>query len=359
MRKLASIKTISSLTPIEKKDRIELAQVDGWQVIVQKGLYEVGSKVIYVEIDSQLPVKPEFAFLEKKKYRIKTLKLAGVVSQGICFPLSTLPGPTEKYALDQDVTDLMGITKYERYAEDTTVRVRKPKSLLHRLLMRSSWTRWIMLNKQQSTKGWPEFISQSDEPRIQTMPSFLKDKSTKYVVREKVEGQSGTFFYHKQKGFFWDSYDFGVCSRTGRKYDKDTSSYWSIAESYGMKDILQSLLKDLEWVAIQGECVGPKVQGNIYKLDEYNLFVFNLLTPHGTIPCNIGEEILQPYGLEYCPLVNKDMVLLDTVQEMLDYATGESLIYPTLREGLVFRNYEKKISFKSVSPEYLLKNEED
>jgi RNA ligase (TIGR02306 family) len=319
----------------------------------------VGSKVIYVEIDSQLPAKPEFAFLEKKKYRIKTLKMAGVASQGICFPLSILPEPAEKYELEQDVTEIMGITKYERYAEDTTVRVRKPKSLLHRLLMRSSWTRWIMQNKQQSTKGWPEFIQHTDEDRVQVVPSVLNDKSIKYVVREKVEGQSGTFFYHKQKGFFWDSYDFGVCSRTVRKFEKDTSSYWSIAESYGMKDILQSLLKDLDWVAIQGECVGPKVQGNIYKLDEYKLFVFNLLTSAGPLPCNIGADILGGYGLEYCPLVNTDMVLLDTVQEMLDYATGESLIYPTMREGLVFRNYEKRISFKAVSVEYLLKNEED
>ena len=255
------------------------------------------------------------------------------------------------------MTDILGVQKYEKYAEDTTVRVRKPKSLLHRLLMRSSWTRWIMLNKQQSTKGWPEFIQHTDECRVQNTPRILEDKAIKYVVREKVEGQSGTFFYHKQKGFFWDSYDFGVCSRTVRKYDKDTSSYWSIAESYGMKDILQSLLKDFEWVAIQGECVGPKVQGNIYKLDEYKLFVFNLLTPHGSIPCNIGEEILHPYGLEYCPLVATDYVLPDSINELLDYATGDSAIYKTMREGIVLRNYENKISFKAVSPAYLLKND--
>lgn len=44
MRKLASIKIISELLPIENKDRIELAIIDGWQVIVKKGEYQKGDK---------------------------------------------------------------------------------------------------------------------------------------------------------------------------------------------------------------------------------------------------------------------------------------------------------------------------
>jgi len=87
MRKLASIKTISELIPIEGKDRIELAIVDGWQIIVKKGEYKIGDKTIFVEIDSVLPEKAEFEFLRSKKFRIKTMKLSGVLSQGICFPL--------------------------------------------------------------------------------------------------------------------------------------------------------------------------------------------------------------------------------------------------------------------------------
>ena len=110
MRKLASIKTISDIQPIEGRDRIELAIVDGWQIIVKKDEYKIGNKTVFVEIDSVLPDKHEFEFLKSKKFRIKTLKMAGVISQGICFPLSVLPEGI--YELEQDVTELMGITKY-------------------------------------------------------------------------------------------------------------------------------------------------------------------------------------------------------------------------------------------------------
>jgi RNA ligase (TIGR02306 family) len=94
LRKLASIKTISEIHPIEGRDRIELAIVDGWQIIVKKGEYQIGDKTVFVEIDSILPEKPEFEFLRKNKFRIKTMKLSGVLSQGICFPISILENPS-------------------------------------------------------------------------------------------------------------------------------------------------------------------------------------------------------------------------------------------------------------------------
>ena len=111
MRKLASIKTISEIHPIPNKDRIELAIVEGWQIIVKKDEFKVGGRCVFVEIDSILPEKPEFEFLRSKKFRIKTMKMSGVISQGICFPLSILP--EGNYNIEDDVSDLIGIKKYE------------------------------------------------------------------------------------------------------------------------------------------------------------------------------------------------------------------------------------------------------
>lgn len=110
-RALAHIEKIESITPIEGKDRIVLAEVLGWTVIVQKSDYEVGQKCVFCEIDSVFPERPEFEFLRSKKFRIKTMKMGGVLSQGICFPLSILP--EGNYKLGEDVTELMGITQYE------------------------------------------------------------------------------------------------------------------------------------------------------------------------------------------------------------------------------------------------------
>ena len=86
-RTLASIETISELNPISGADKIEVARIKGWNVVVKKGQFEVGNKVVYCEVDSILPERPEFEFLKDKHYRIRTVKLRGQVSQGICFPL--------------------------------------------------------------------------------------------------------------------------------------------------------------------------------------------------------------------------------------------------------------------------------
>ena len=122
---LASIQTVNAAEPIPNADAIEKVRVLGWWVVAKKGEFKPGDKVVYCEIDSLLPERPEFEFLRPAAssrprrtrpgsvvlpagFRIKTVKLRGQVSQGICFPLSVLPpgAPTDEGA---DVTDLLGV----------------------------------------------------------------------------------------------------------------------------------------------------------------------------------------------------------------------------------------------------------
>jgi RNA ligase (TIGR02306 family) len=218
----------------------------------------------------------------------------------------------------------------------------------------------LLLPKKQK-KGFPDFISKTDETRIQNMPFVLKNKDTKYIAREKIDGQSGTFFLKKLgKKYFWQkqNYDFGVCSRNLRLWNEDSSTYWFVAKKYNIKSILENLIGNNDFVAIQGECVAPNVQGNKYKVKEPDLYAFNLIYPDRKVLCLEAEEIFKQYGLKWCPLVSKDFTLPDTANELLDFATGKSALYDTLREGIVLRNYEKNISFKAVSPEFLIKNDE-
>jgi len=363
-RKLASIKSISDIMPIEKRDRIELAIIDGWSLIVKKDEFQIGDKIVFVEIDSILPEIPEFEFLRSKKFRIKTMKMAGVLSQGICFPLSILPQDRE-YNLEDDVTDIIGIKQHEatrdNEAENTiTIDNKKYQHPIFKFLFKYSLFRKLLLPKKQN-KGFPDFISKTDETRIQNMPFILKNKDNTYVVREKIDGQSGTFFLKKlNKKWPWQkqNYDFGVCSRNLRLWKETDSSYWFAAKKYNIKSVLEKLIGDNEFVAIQGECVAPNVQGNKYKVKEPDLYAFNLIYPEGKVSCLWGEEILNNYGIKWCPLIEQNYTLPDTVNELLDYATNKSKLYNTLREGLVFRNYEKNLSFKAVSPEFLIKNDE-
>lgn len=199
MRKLASIKIISDILPIEGKDRIGLAIIDGWSVIVQKDQYEAGGKCIYVEIDSILPEKPEFEFLRKNNFRIKTMKMAGVISQGICFPLSILPEKKGGYEVGEDVTDVIGIKQYEKTMDrEPAVENSSQKKVKYpHFLMRMSWFRKLVLPKK-ADKGFPTFISKTDETRIQNMPYILKDKR-EWIATEKIDGQSGTFCLVRHK----------------------------------------------------------------------------------------------------------------------------------------------------------------
>ena len=360
-RALAHIEKIEWINPIEGKDRIALAGVLGWTVIIQKADYKVGQKCIFCEIDSVFPERPEFEFLRSKKFRIKTMKMSGVLSQGICFPVSILP--EGNYEIGDDVTELLGITQYEPTmdkeeadsgGDDKSIR-KYPK-----LLMRWQWFRKIVLPKKK-TKGFPDFINKTDETRIQNAPFYL-DIDCNYVATEKVDGQSGTFTLQRVKGkHFWnkDTYDFAVCSRNLRKWKKDTSSFWSVAEKYNIEQVLHQLIGNHEWVAIQGECIAPNVQGNKYKVSEPDLYVFNLIYPSGRVGSVEARKIVSEYGLKFVPIIDEFVNLKGmSVADVLKYATGKSQLYDTLREGIVFRSLDGKQSFKAVSPEFLIKHNE-
>jgi len=271
--------------------------------------------------------------------------------------------PDGNYEIGDDVTDLMGITQYETTmdkeendsSENTESKKRYPA-----FLMRMSWFRKLVLPKKQA-KGFPNFISKTDETRIQNAPFYL-DLDCMWVATEKIDGQSGSFTLQRVKGkHFWnkDTYDFAVCSRNLRKWKKDTSSFWSVAEKYNIEEVLHNLIGDNEWVAIQGECVTPNVQGNKYKVTEPDLYVFNLIYPSGRVGSVEAKKIAGEHGLKFVPIIDASVNIKGmSVAEVLDYATGKSQLYDTLREGIVFRSLDGKQSFKAVSPEFLIKHNE-
>lgn len=361
MRKLASIKTVSDIMPIEGKDRIVLAMIDGWSVIVKKGEFNIGDRCVYVEIDSVLPDKPEFDFLRKNNFRIKTMKMAGVISQGICFPLSILPEKNKgEYEVDEDVTDVIGIKQYERTMDKEPVEtVSVPKKKYPQFLMRMAWFRKLVLPKKQP-KGFPAFISKTDEIRIQNMPFILKDKR-EWIATEKVDGQSGSFCLVRHKSwipFVKDKFEYIVCSRNLRLFSKDNSSYWRVSDKYQIENALRNMIGDRDWIALQGECIAPNVQGNKYKVADADFYAFNLIYPTGRLDSLTAKSICNQHGMNFVPILATDYVLPDTVNEVLEYAHGKSQLGETLREGIVFRSKDGKQSFKAVDPQFLLKYDE-
>lgn len=373
MRKLASIQTISDLSPIEGKDRIELASVLGWHVVVQKGIYQVGDLCVYCEPDSVMPAKEEFDFLQSKKYRIRVMKMSGVLSEGICFPLSILPSGT-KIKEGEDVTAAIGVAQWEpdsESADQDNPKFLTPDTNFLRNLMSFPPTRPIgrlimrhNVKARKEAERFPRFIHKTDENRIQTLPWIFNGEGT-YVCREKIDGSSMTAYIVKRSSILpWknNKYEFGVCSRNRRlsKGSLDAHKFLSTAEKLNLKDALINIAHyagGQALVVLQGELIGPGIQKNKYGLSDYDFYAFNLITEMGSMPCTIAEKIVKAQGVKWCPLVG----VLDTpmaVEDILKYATEKSQINPNiLRKGIVCRNYAKGISFKAVSPDFLIKND--
>lgn len=366
MRKLATIRAISKVMPIKGKDRVELAVVDGWTCMVSKADgFKEGSLCVFCEPDSVFPPKEQWEFLKKYNYRIKTQKFKdsdgnAIYSQGLVLPL-TIPQMKVQSNLmvGRDVTDLLEITQYEPTMDIDTSSL--PKKKYPEWLMRYAWFRKLVLPKKASC-AWPSFICKTDEERIQNCPDIV-NLETKWIATEKVDGQSGSFAVVRHKHFLWNTYEFIVCSRNMRKPHPDNTSYWQVAKKYNLKEALIGYLKshkDLEWVALQGECVAPNVQGNKYKVKEADLYVFNLIdSKYGRYNSLTAKTILESMKIKFVPIVDYDIDLHDlTVEQLLQYATGKSKLVDGLREGIVFRSTDGRHSFKAVSPEFLIKHNE-
>ena len=339
-RKLATVRKISELRSIEGADKIELAIVDGWQVVVAKDVeHKVGNKVVYCEIDSFLPIRDEFEFLRKSSYkkmgdqegfRLKTIKLRGQVSQGLILPIHVLPITQFATAHDlpegMDVTEMLGIVKYEPPI---------PAELAGKV------------------KGlFPSFIHKTDEERIQNLVNEYDEwkytSKHKFYVTEKLDGSSAT--YYIKDG------EFGVCSRNLELLETEGNTFWKVARELNLEEHMKATEKN---ISLQGELIGEGIQGNPYKIKGHTVRFFTGfdIDKGQRIPFPELVVMLSDMGLQYVPVLNKEhgFMLPETVEDMLKYAEGKSMLNPNVeREGVVVRSMDGTISFKAISNKFLL-----
>ena len=301
-RALAYITTIRGIYPIEGYDRVEHAEVLGWRVIVSKNdNFKVGDKCVYFEVDSLCPASDErFAFLEKRHYKIKTIKMCGVYSQGLVMPVSAFKEFSEDIEENTDVTDILGIKYYVE--EDNARKADIPttptlnakykklaKKPIIKKLMKYSWFRKVFYalfgqKKQKNAKAFPTnfpYVHKTDEERIENLPHLVGYENP-LIATEKLDGTSCTYILERKKH---GKFEFYVTSRNVRQLTPDqdcyheSNIYWELANKYKIEDKLKKYLEDnpdLDYVCIQGEGVG-NVQGNPLKLKENDLYVFNFI----------------------------------------------------------------------------------
>jgi len=330
-RKLASIRRIANIQPIEGADAIVVATVDGWKVVVKKDEFKVGDLAVYLEIDSWVP--HELApFLSKgqepreyngvKGERLRTVKLRGQVSQGLLLSLESVKGPLFFVLPEEgvDVTEQLGIQKWEPEISPQLagqVRGLFPTSL----------------------------IPKTDQERIQNCFVDIESKGdVTYEVTMKLDGTSCTIFR-------WEG-ELRVCSRNLElKVNEENKDNTLVAMALKLGD------KVKDGIALQGEVMGPGIQGNREGFKEHRFFVFDIFDIH-------EHEYLPPYArrnyctrteIDHVPVLGEDWVAPESVDAGLALAEGPSLTHK-VREGLVWKcNDDPSFSFKTISNQFLLK----
>ena len=337
-RKLASIRIIDDIKPIEGADMIELAIIGGWKVVVAKNVgHKIGDMVVYCEIDSFLPIREEFEFLRKSSYkkmgdqegfRLRTIKLRGQVSQGLILPISVLnPSDTNINVTPfegLDVTEMLGIVKYE------------PP---------------IPAELSGKVKGnFPSFLRKTDEERVQNMAKeygeFLYQSKHQFYVTEKLDGSSATFYFNNG--------EFGVCSRNLELLESDGNTFWKVARELDIENKLRNYGQNL---SLQGELIGEGIQGNPYKIKGHTVKFFNVFDIDTQERVGLGRflKVLDDLDLDFVPFLETNFLLPRSINGMLEYAEGKSkLNFETEREGVVVRTMDSSISFKAISNKFLL-----
>ena len=397
-RQLAYVVVVDTVTPIEGYDRVELAHVGGWTVVVGKNEFHAGDPAIYFEIDSKLPeVKPfiNMEFLAKKGYKVKTQKMCKSISQGLLMSAANFENQgwwknELNHIIDSNgnvhkaddesrfLTKQLGVTYY--VAEDNTRKAnsvdkykrmaqRNGKLFSHqpfRWLMKRDWGKKFLFvffgRKRDKKNEWPSHIcSKTDVERIQNMIWVLNDK-TPYVATEKVDGSSFTVTAERTR---FGKIKYKVCSRNvvfkdeNQKCFYDSNIYFEMYHKYNLKEKITKILNDLNLqnVAIQAEIYGTGIQKRDYSLNnEHRIAIFHIVSNNIKYPMDKVVEICTKYDLPHVPIINYNYILPNTLDELQEFTEKYSSILDNKeKEGIVFYDVTGQKYFKFVSPNFLMK----
>jgi RNA ligase (TIGR02306 family) len=339
-RKLASIQTVLAIEPIENADAIELARIQGWQCVVKKGEFTPGDAGVFFEIDAVPPDEPRYQFLWRSKdgsvteppanFRLRTMRLRGVLSQGLLMPLAQFPELPPGLPAGTDLTDTLQVTK---------------------------WDPPIPLNDEVDGPFLPS-VPKTDEPRVQSVPEVLDELAGQpYVITIKCDGTSATYGINRHTG------EFVVCGRNW-SIKRGSNAYWHVAEIHQLE---AALTRHPEMV-VQAELIGAGIQKNRLGLKSPQLAAFNVYDQEASrfLSHDEAATFLSSIGVPMVEVLERGEAFAHDQASLLALAEGFYTGTKNEREGIVIRPQTEslspvlggRLSFKAISNRYLLKGGE-
>ena len=349
MRKLASIRVINEINEHQNADSLELSVIDGWTVVVRKGEYKAGDVVVFLEIDSWAPTalapfltkhgKEPKEFNGVKGERLRTARLRGAVSQGLVLPLSVLPTDWLKTAefyglhssdvIGMDVTDILGVLKYEKPLPACLVGMAKGV--------------------------FPSFLRKTDQERIQNVFHTLTQEQIEdtYEATLKLDGSSAT--YYVKDG------EVGVCSRNLELKLDEGNAENSFVKMFNQLGLREKLLAYYERtgrsIALQAELWGSNINGNHEGISDHRYNVYDVydIDKQGYLSADEVYDITDEMGLEVVPhIATTTLEAFKNVDDFLNFADRGS-IFNKVAEGVVFvSTTNPDFSFKVINTNFLL-----
>ncbi len=333
---------MSELRPIPGADMIELAIVDGWQCVVKKGEFAPGDRCVYFEIDSVLPIRPEYEFLRKACYRkaewlpggeglrIKTVKLRGQISQGLALSVGSIGSLDAMAAANvvledggNDITEALGVVL---------------------------WDPPVNADLRGKARGnFPSFIPKTDQERAQNCLRKLAESHGDHVFEAtlKLDGSSCTIY--ARDGVL------GVCSRNlDLDMAQEGNAFVEMAKKVG--DRVLSAGRNL---AFQGELMGPGIQGNREGFTEHRWFVFDVwdIDAQCYWPSDERTPFVRALGLDHVPVIQANVhAAMAPLDDLLAWSDDTPSITHPVAEGIVYKSHlDPSVSFKVIANRFLLK----
>lgn len=357
--------SILDVQPHNNAERLEVATVYGFQVIVSKGRYKVGDKAIYIPIDSILPenlekiIFPEDAKVKLNNHRVRQIKLRGLASQGMLIDpseIASLVNP--KYLKDeQDLKLILNVTKYEPPVKSTNlnsgVKGQRNKKNEHPLFHKYNGLdniKWFPNKFTEQTEVIIQEKLHGTNARASIMPfianSFMKKIKKLLRLAPAVENCYG-------------SNNVEISSKSGYKGFYGEDVYGKV---FAELDVFNKLILG---ESVFGEIVGPGIQKSYsYGLKEYKFVLFDvkILNADGTqtwLSPDEVEDFAKERGFDFVPVLYKGPFNKELAYALTKGKSEFNDKSEKVREGIVIKAAKdytvggNKQALKWISEEYL------